>query len=93
MPTRTDSQGGEEARVQVPLSALEHYAYCPRQCGLIHLEDAFTDDATTVRGTLLHQRVDTPGNRGRADVRTLHALPVWDDHHGLLPNYLPWRAS
>lgn len=83
MSTGTDSQGGETALVQVPLSALEHYAYCPRQCGLILLEDAFTDDAATVRGTLLHQRVDTPGNRGRGHVRTLHALPVWNDHHGL----------
>lgn len=69
--------------VQVPLSALEHYAYCPRQSGLILLEDAFTDDAATVRGTLLHQRVDTPGNRGRGTVRTLHALPVWHDGYGL----------
>ncbi|MER7224982.1 MULTISPECIES: hypothetical protein [Streptomyces] len=32
---------------------LEHYTYCPRQCGLILLEDSFTDDAATVRGTLL----------------------------------------
>lgn len=68
---------------QVPLSALEHYAYCPRQSGLILLEDAFTDDAATVRGTLLHQRVDTPSNRGRGTVRTLHALPVWHDGYGL----------
>ncbi|WP_260217825.1 CRISPR-associated protein Cas4 [Streptomyces gossypii] len=62
---------------------MEHYAYCPRQCGLILLEDAFTDDAATVRGTLMHQRVDTPGNRGRGTVRTLHALPVWHDGYGL----------
>jgi len=23
------------------ISALQHWAYCPRQCGLIHLEQAF----------------------------------------------------
>lgn len=74
---------GETDLIQVSLSSLEHYAYCPRQCGLILLEDAFTDDAATVRGTLLHQRVDTPGARRRATVRTLHALPVWHDGHGL----------
>jgi CRISPR-associated exonuclease Cas4 len=68
---------------QVSLSSLEHYAYCPRQAGLILLEQTWTDDAATVRGTLLHQRVDTPGNHGRGTVRTLHALPVWNDHHGL----------
>ncbi|UED88649.1 CRISPR-associated protein Cas4 [Streptomyces profundus] len=70
--------------MQVPLSALEHFAYCPRQSGLILLEDAFEDDVATVRGTLLHQRVDTPGNRGRGSVRTLHALPVWNDDLGLV---------
>jgi CRISPR-associated exonuclease Cas4 len=81
--TTPTQQRGEGDLLQVSLSALEHYAYCPRQCGLILLEDAFTDDAATVRGTLLHQRVDTPGSRGRGDVRTLHALPVWSDTYGL----------
>ncbi|QKW53552.1 CRISPR-associated protein Cas4 [Streptomyces buecherae] len=75
--------GTTECLPQVSLSALEHYAYCPRQRGLILLEDAFTDDAATVRGTLMHQRVDTPGNRGRGTIRTLHALPVWHDGYGL----------
>jgi hypothetical protein len=28
----------------VYLSALQHWAYCPRQCGLIHLEQAFEDN-------------------------------------------------
>ncbi|WP_329304610.1 CRISPR-associated protein Cas4 [Streptomyces anulatus] len=78
-----NARGGERDLVQVSLSALEHYTYCPRQCGLILLEDAFTDDAATIRGTHLHQRVDTPGNKGRSTVRTLHALPVWHDGHGL----------
>lgn len=78
-----ESRPQEDGLAQVPLSAMEHYAYCPRQSGLILLEDAFADDAATVRGTLLHQRVDTPGNRARHTVRTLHALPVWHDGHGL----------
>lgn len=67
--------------VQVPLSALEHYEYCPRQAGLILLEDGYADDAATVRGSLLHQHVHEPGEDTRADVRTLRALPVW--HEGL----------
>ncbi|MFC9431418.1 CRISPR-associated protein Cas4 [Streptomyces sp. NPDC056987] len=83
MTTPDPAQAGEGDLLQVSLSALEHYAYCPRQCGLILLEDAFTDDAATIRGTHLHQRVDTPGNKGRGTVRTLHALPVWHDGYGL----------
>ena len=39
---------------QVPLSALQHWAYCPRQCALIHLEQAFDDNLHTLRGNALH---------------------------------------
>lgn len=60
----------------VTLSALEHYAYCPRQAGLILLEDGYVDDAATVRGTLLHHRVHEPGEDNRPGVRTLRSLPV-----------------
>ncbi|WAL70107.1 CRISPR-associated protein Cas4 [Kitasatospora sp. YST-16] len=81
-PARPPGESGQP-QLQVALSWLEHYTYCPRQCALIVLEDAFTDDAATTRGTLLHQRVDTPGNKGRGTVRTLHALPVWHDDLGL----------
>lgn len=70
-------------RLPVPLSALEHYAYCPRQAGLILLEDGYADDANTVRGTLLHQRVHEPDEETRPGLRTLRALPVWHDGLGL----------
>ncbi|WP_017540925.1 CRISPR-associated protein Cas4 [Nocardiopsis halophila] len=73
--------GGAQEPLPVPLSALEHYDYCPRQAGLILLEDGFADDAATVRGTLAHHRVHDPGQESRPRVRTLRALPVW--HHGL----------
>jgi len=68
---------------QVPLSALEHFDYCPRQAGLILLEDGFADDAATIRGTLLHQRVDEPADESRPGLRTLRALPVWHESLGL----------
>jgi hypothetical protein len=70
--------------IPVPLSALEHYAYCPRQAGLILLEDGYADDMNTVRGTLLHRRVHEPGSDSRPGVRTLRALPVWHDELGLV---------
>jgi len=72
-----------DANVQVPLSALEHYEYCPRQAGLILLEDGYADNADTVRGSLLHQHVHEPGGETRDGVRTLWALPVWHEGLGL----------
>ena len=82
-PERAAWGGIRSEPPQVALSALEHYAYCARQAGLILLEDAFEDDASTVRGTLAHQRVDQPGHENRPGIRTLYALPVWNDALGL----------
>jgi CRISPR-associated exonuclease Cas4 len=45
----------------IMLSALQHWAYCPRQCGLIHLEQAFDDNLHTLRGQAVHRTVDTGG--------------------------------
>jgi len=75
--------GVDPGLVQVPLSALEHYQYCPRQAGLILLEDSYADDAATIRGTLLHEHVHEPGGQERPGIRTLTALPVWHDALGL----------
>lgn len=68
----------------IPLSALQHWAYCPRQCGLIHLEQAFDDNLHTLRGNAVHARVDTPGVDTAKGVRTERALPLWHDALGLI---------
>ncbi len=66
------------------LSALQHWAYCPRQCGLIHLEQAFDDNLHTLRGQAVHAQVDRPGVELRKGLRVERALPVWSDEHGLI---------
>ena len=63
----------------LPLSALQHWAYCPRQCGLIHLEQAFDDRVHTLRGQAVHRQVDDPGLEFRRGFRVERALPVWND--------------
>lgn len=63
----------------LPLSALQHWAYCPRQCGLIHLEQAFDDNLHTQRGQAVHAKVDQPGDEERKGLRIERALPVWSD--------------
>ena len=67
----------------VPLSALEHVAYCARQAALIHVEATWADSADTVRGDLVHRAVDLPGTRRRRDLTTIRALPVHSRRHGL----------
>lgn len=59
------------------LSALQHYAFCPRQCALIHNEQAWAENYLTAQGKLLHERVDggEPETRqGTRFERSVHAL-------------------
>jgi CRISPR-associated exonuclease Cas4 len=69
---------------QVPLSALQHWKYCPRQCGLIHLEQVFDENIYTLRGQALHAKVDQPGVETAKGVRVARALPLWHDELGLI---------
>lgn len=68
----------------LPISALQHWAYCPRQCGLIHLEQAFDDNLHTHRGNAVHAQVDRPGFEIRKGLRVERALPLFSDGLGLV---------
>lgn len=73
-----------EADDPIMLSALQHWSYCPRQCALIHLEQAFDENVHTMRGNAAHERVDDPGFETFEGVRSERALPVWSDRLGLV---------
>jgi CRISPR-associated exonuclease Cas4 len=73
-----------EADDPIMLSALQHWSYCPRQCALIHLEQAFDENIHTMRGNAAHERVDEPGFETFEGVRGERALPVWSERLGLI---------
>lgn len=60
----------------IPISALQHFLYCPRQCALIHLEQQWAENRLTAEGRLLHQRADAPQTQRRRGVRTVSAMPL-----------------
>ena len=60
----------------VPLSALQHFLFCPRQCALIHLEQLWLEDGATAEGRILHERVDSGRSDRRAGVRTVRGLLI-----------------
>ncbi|MCX8085968.1 MAG: CRISPR-associated protein Cas4 [Rhodocyclaceae bacterium] len=74
---------GEQAD-PIPISALQHWCYCPRQCALIHVEQVFAENLFTLRGQAVHRQVDTPGIETRAGLRIERALPVWSERLGLI---------
>ncbi len=67
----------------VPLSALEHWSYCHRQCGLIHLENLWSESGRTMEGRVLHEKVDLPGLEQRPGLRIARALELRSDTHRL----------
>ena len=77
-------QGTLDGVVEVPVSALEHYSYCPRQCALIHVEQTFEENLFTVRGRLLHERADSGEDTTAGDVRVARSVPLWSERLGLV---------
>ena len=73
-----------EAHDPLMLSTLQHYSYCPRQCALIHVVQAFDENVHTLRGQAVHERVDEPGFEEKLGVRVERALPVWSERLGLI---------
>jgi CRISPR-associated exonuclease Cas4 len=69
----------------IPISALNHWVYCPRRCGLIHMEGEFTDNLHTARGNAEHERVDRVSyETSKRGARMEYALPVWSERLGLI---------
>ncbi len=67
----------------VAISAIEHYAYCPRQCALIHCDGVWSDNRHTVRGARAHRRVDSGEHRRERGRLVLRAIPLWSESLGL----------
>lgn len=67
----------------VPISALEHYCYCPRQAALIYVDGVWRHNAATARGAVRHRRADEPGGRRHRSVLVMRAVPLWSERLGL----------
>lgn len=66
------------------LSGIQHYACCPRQWALIHIEQQWQENHLTLEGDYLHSRVDNPliTNRSRGS-RWLRSVPLVSRRLGL----------
>ena len=79
----------------IHIGALQHYVYCPRQCGLIHVEDAWHDNVFTVRGEILHEKVDTDTYESRGTLKTVRGLRIHSSRLGIVgrADVVEFRAS
>ncbi|MDK3161101.1 CRISPR-associated protein Cas4 [Kamptonema cortianum] len=68
----------------VLISSLAHYAYCPRRCGLIHIEMVWEENVFTLRGRDSHERTDAPTTRTEKGRIIERGLPIWSNRLGLV---------
>src|SRR5690625_2491124 len=67
----------------LPISALQHWLFCPRQCALIHVERLWEENRLTAEGRLLHERTDSGTPESRDGIRMLRAVQLASIHLGL----------
>lgn len=68
----------------LPLSGIQHMAFCERQWALIHVEQVWAENVRTVEGKHLHERTDDPWeDESRATLRIVRAMPVVSRELGL----------
>lgn len=68
----------------LPLSALQHLLFCERQCALIHIEQAWSENRFTAEGRIMHERVDSGGRESRGAVRLAYGLALHSFRLGLV---------
>lgn len=75
------ARSGQE---QLLVSVIEHYAYCPRQAGLIHLDAEWAANRLTAQGSADHAVVDAATRHvSKEGVESWQSLPVWSDELGI----------
>lgn len=72
-----------EGPAPLVISALQHYAFCPRQFALIHVEQAWEDNWFTAEGAILHARVDSGVSEQRQEFRYERGVMLRSEKLGL----------
>lgn len=67
----------------LPLSGLQHVAFCERQWALIHIEQIWAENRLTEAGRLLHERAHEEAEEARHDLLIARGLPVHSFRLGL----------
>lgn len=60
----------------LPLSALQHFVFCERQCALIHIEQQWVENLYTAEGRVLHARSHAGSRETRPGKQTEFGMPI-----------------
>jgi CRISPR-associated exonuclease Cas4 len=67
----------------LPISALQHLVFCPRQCALIHLEGIWDENRLTAEGRNLHDKTHEAYSEWNSDLRVARSLRLHSFKLGL----------
>ena len=65
------------------ISGLQHLQFCPRQWGLIHLEQLWAENVLTVEGNIMHERVHSDESESRGDIIIARGLRICSHVYGI----------
>jgi len=66
------------------ISGIQHYLFCPRQWGLIHIEHQWAENSFTADGEVLHNRVhDSDSSFKRGELLSLTSLRISSEKLGI----------
>jgi len=68
----------------IPITALNHFAYCPHRCWRMFCAGEFIDNEYTIDGSSLHERVHTLGQGYRDETWQVRAIWLKSDKYGLI---------
>ena len=67
----------------LPLSALQHYVFCRRQCALIHIERMWIENIFTADGRVMHERVHDEGEHYVNGIKVERSADLYSEKLGL----------
>lgn len=70
--------------LEIPIAALNHYAYCPHRCWRMFCAGEFVDNVYTVEGTTGHQRIHTVGEGFREEAWQVRGIWLSSQRYGLV---------
>jgi len=68
----------------LPISGLQHLAFCERQVALIHIEGLWEENVYTAEGKILHEHAHEEGSEAVGDLRIARALRLRSLRLGLV---------
>jgi CRISPR-associated exonuclease Cas4 len=82
----------------LPLSGLQHLAFCERRWALIHLEQQWEENLFTAEGKLLHEKAHSAEIESRPEVLVRRTLPLRSFRLGIsgqadIVEFLPCQAA